>query len=44
MRKTNGIFVVKWSFEKLDFFPITYQKSGFMTLILSKFQISNYKC
>ena len=27
MRKSNGIFVVKWSFEKLDFFAITYQKN-----------------
>ena len=27
MRKTNEIFVVSWNFEKLDFFPITYQKS-----------------
>ena len=41
MRKTNGIFVVLWSFEKLDFFPMTYQKSGFITLILSKFQVIN---
>ena len=22
-KKTNGTFVVQWSFEKLDFFPIT---------------------
>ena len=29
MRKTDGIFVVNWSFEKLDFFPTTYQKSRF---------------
>ena len=27
MRKTDRIFVVLWSFEKLDFFPITYHKS-----------------
>ena len=27
MRETNGIFVVQCSFEKLDFFPITDQKS-----------------
>ena len=27
MRKTNGIFVVLWSFENFDFFSITYQKS-----------------
>ena len=42
MRKTNGIFVVQWSFEKLDFFPITYQKSWLYNANIE--QISNSKC
>ena len=37
MRKTNGIFVVQWSFEKLDFFQSPIKKVGFITLISSKF-------
>ena len=37
MRKTNGIFVVSWIFDKLDFFAFTYKKDGIITLILSKF-------
>ena len=37
MRKNNGIFVASWSFEKLNFFPITYQKFGIITLLLGKF-------
>ena len=38
MRKTNVIFVVQWSFEKLDFFHLPIKKSGFIARIMSKFQ------
>jgi hypothetical protein len=41
MRKTNGIFVVYEVLKNLFFFQITYQKVGFITLILNKFQILN---
>ena len=37
MRKTNGIFVVFWNFENFDFFSISYQKNGIITLIIGKF-------
>ena len=37
MRKTNGIFVVLGSFENFDFFSITYQKGGVITLKIGKF-------
>ena len=39
MRWTIRIFVVQWSFEKLDFFYLPIKKIGFITLIVSKFQI-----
>ena len=42
MRKTNGIFVVLQSFENLDFFPITYQKSWCYNSNIR--QIVNSKC
>ena len=42
MRKINGIFVVSWSFEKLDFFPITYPKSCLYDASIE--QISKSKC
>ena len=38
MRKINGIFVLPWSFEKLDFFTIANQKRW-----LAIEQISNSK-
>ena len=40
MRKTNVIFVVHQSFEKIDFFLLTIEKDGFITLIYIE-QISN---
>ena len=42
MRKTDGIFVVKRSFEKLDFFPITYRKKWLYEANME--QISDSKC
>ena len=42
MRKTNGIFVVQKFFEKLDFFPTTYQKSCLYDANIE--QISKSKC
>ena len=42
MRKTNGIFVVLWSFENFDFFSITYQKSWRYNT--NNRQILNSKC
>ena len=39
MRKTNIIFVVERSFEKIDFFQPAIKKVGFIKLIMSKFQI-----
>ena len=40
MRKTDGIFVFQWSFEKLYFSNyIPFKKVGFITSILGKFQI-----
>ena len=37
--KLLDFFVVKWSFKKHDFFHWPIKKNGFITLILSKFQI-----
>ena len=37
MRKTNGIFVVLWSFENFDFFQSLIKKVGIITLIIGKF-------
>ena len=38
MRKTNGIFVVLWSFENFDFFfQSLVKKVGIITLIIGKF-------
>ena len=42
MRKTDGIFVVKWSFEKSDFFPIAYPKKWLYNPNIE--QIFNSKC
>ena len=39
MRKTNNIFVVQWSFEKICFFQLPVNKVSFIMLILSKFLI-----
>ena len=41
MRKTNGSFVFNWSFEKLDFFPITYQT--YLPYNINSEEILNYK-
>ena len=37
MRKSNGIFVVLWSFENFDFFQSLIKKVGVITLKIGKF-------
>ena len=42
MRKINGIFVVRWSFEELDFFSDYLSKIWLYNTNIE--QISNSKC